>query len=111
VVVERGASTDFHVLLKNFLSRSVEYRVEIHTPQGLSVAPSSIRQVVAAGATAAIPARLQATADAREGLHLAAFDITRDGQRHGELFDFIAHVGRLDPALDAAKPGVAKPSY
>jgi glyoxylase-like metal-dependent hydrolase (beta-lactamase superfamily II) len=111
VVVEQGASTDFHVLLKNFLSRPVEYRIEIHTPEGLSVVPGSIHQVVAAGATTAIPATLQATADAREGLHLAAFDITRDGQRHGELFDFIAHVGRLDPAFDTAKPGVAKPGY
>ncbi len=111
VVVERGASADFHVVLRNFLSRPVEYRIEIHAPAGLAVEPAAIREVVAAGATVAIPAQLQAAANAAEGLQLAAFDITRDGQRHGELFDFIAHVGRLDPALDVSKPGAAKATY
>jgi hypothetical protein len=110
-MAEPGASADFHVVLRNFLTRPVEYRIDIHTPAGLSVEPASIHEVVAAGATVAIGAKLRASADAPAGLHLVAFDITRDGQRHGELFDFIAHVGPLDPALDASKPGVAKPGY
>ncbi len=111
VVVERGGSTEFQILLRNFYTRPVEYRIEIHAPAGLAVTPGALAQVVPAGQTVAVPAQLQAAADAPAGLHIAAFDITRDGQRHGELFDFIAHVGLVDPALDVFKPAAAKPTY
>ncbi len=111
VVVEHGASTDFQIVLRNFLTRPVEYRIELHAPTGLSVEPGTLRELVPGGATVAIPARLRATADASQGVQIVAFDITRDGERKGELFDFIAHVGKLDPALDVFKPAPAKPTY
>jgi hypothetical protein len=38
--------------------------------------------------------RIEAAATAREGLHLIALDVTRDGRRHGELFDCIVHVDK-----------------
>ena len=36
--------------------------------------------------------RVTAAPDAKPGIHLLALDITRDGQRHGELFDAILEV-------------------
>ena len=42
--------------------------------------------------------KLCAAPNARPGLHLVALDTTRDGVRHGELFDLITWVG--DPPTD-----------
>lgn len=111
VVVEPGGKAQFHVVLRNFLSRDLKYRVEIHCPAGLTVEPTVIDETIAAGASVAFPAELTAAADAAPGVQLVAFDITCGGIRHGELFDFIAHVGRLDPALDVFKPPGAKADY
>ena len=37
--------------------------------------------------------KVRAANDARPGTHLIALDITRDGVRHGELFDAVIGVG------------------
>jgi glyoxylase-like metal-dependent hydrolase (beta-lactamase superfamily II) len=111
VQVERGSRTKFQVLVRNFNPSPLKYRVALHCPTGLSAEPSTIETVIPADSSVSFPVELLATADAPNGLHLVAFDITRGGQRHGELFDFIAHVGPLDPKLDVSKPAAPKPSY
>jgi hypothetical protein len=40
------------------------------------------------------PLRLKATADAGAGVRLVALDVTLDGRRYGEWFDFVVGIGK-----------------
>jgi glyoxylase-like metal-dependent hydrolase (beta-lactamase superfamily II) len=111
VVVEPGRGSRFHVVVRNYLTRPLKYRVTLNCPAGLSAKPAVIDETIDADATVAFPVMLNAAADAKPGLHMVSFDITRGGIRHGELFDFIAHVGALDPTLDVFKPSEKKADY
>jgi glyoxylase-like metal-dependent hydrolase (beta-lactamase superfamily II) len=111
VVVEPGHSSRFRVVVRNFLARPLKYHIALNCPKGLSAKPAVIDETIDAEATVAIPVMLNAAGDAKPGLSMVSFDITRGGIRHGELFDFIAHVGTLDPALDVFKPGEKKADY
>ncbi len=99
------------MIVRNFLSRPLQYRVVLNCPAGLAAIPAVIDETIAGEASVAFPVEIEAAADAERGVHLVAFDITRGGLRQGELFDFIVHVGDLDPALDVFKPPAAKPDY
>ncbi|HYG75468.1 MAG TPA: hypothetical protein VEK08_10740, partial [Planctomycetota bacterium] len=57
------------------------------------------------------PIKLKATADAKRGLQLVALEITRDGQRHGQLFDFIVHVGEVQSETPKATAPEKKAGY
>ena len=80
----------------------------LHTPPGLTAEPAVLEGQRSGEGVTRHTVKLRADANATLGLHLIAFDITRDGMRHGELFDVIAWVG--DPPPDTPKPG-AKPGY
>jgi hypothetical protein len=101
VMIEAGGRAGLQVLLRNFLPEPLKYRVEIHAPAGLSTTPATIELTVEPGATRSVPVELSALADAKPGLHIVAFDVTRGHVRQGELFDFIAWVG---PVHDETKP-------
>ena len=72
-----------------FHSRAQSYHVEIHTPPGLRADPPVIETRLKAGSRREFTVRVTAALAAKPGVHLLALDITRDGQRHGELFDAI----------------------
>jgi glyoxylase-like metal-dependent hydrolase (beta-lactamase superfamily II) len=95
VVVKPGGSTKFNVAVRNIRPREQKHRIVLHAPAGLSVEPKVLEGTVGPEATAIFPITLHAAADAADGTRLVAFDITRDGVRFGELFDFIAHVGEV----------------
>jgi hypothetical protein len=111
VVVDPGQSAKFHLVARNFLDRPLDYRIELHCPSGLSVEPATIEATIPAEASTAFPVELRAAADAQKGVNIVAFDITRGGIRHGELFDLIAHVGPVTESPYAPKPAAAKSTY
>lgn len=90
--VRPGASVELKIHLRNFLSRGQAYRVEIHTPPGLRADPLVIDTRLKAGSRGEFTVRVTAGPDAKPGVHLLALDITRDRQRHGELFDAILEI-------------------
>lgn len=92
VFVKPGETRDFNVTLRNFLDRPQKYVVELHAPPGIKIEPARIETKIAAESVASIPAKLTAMKDAKVGVNIVAFDITRDGQRYGELLDFVAIV-------------------
>jgi hypothetical protein len=57
------------------------------------------------------PVRIHAAPDAVEGTRIVAFDITRDGMRFGELFDFIAHVGEVHEEKPGPVDAAGKRTY
>ncbi len=93
VVVKPAEAADLIVLVRNFRDRPQKHRIVLHTPPGLRAEPGVIEGALPAAGTHPFAVKLHAAADAKGGLHLIAFDITRDGVRHGELFDFIVWVG------------------
>ena len=95
VTLKAGGSAEFNVVVRNFRQREQKHRIVLHTPAGLSAEPGILEGTVGPEATASFAVKLHAAADAADGTRLVAFDITRDGVRHGELFDFIAHVGEV----------------
>ena len=111
VVVKAGGSTEFDVHVRNFRPREQTHRIVVHAPAGFSVEPNVLEGKVAAETTAVFKATLHAAADVSDGTRLIAFDITRDGVRHGELFDFIAHVGPVHEDKPGQGTAVEKPKY
>ncbi len=85
--VQPGAFVELQIHLRNFLSRDQSYRVEIHTPPGLRAEPPVIEARLKTESRREFTVRVTASPDAKPGVHLLALDITRDGRRHGELFD------------------------
>ena len=90
--VKRGESFEIALHVRNFRSRPQTHRIEIHTPLGLVAEPAVLAGQLDSEARRAFPIRLRATADAKPGVHIVALDITRDGKRFGELFDFVVEV-------------------
>lgn len=92
VSVKPGESVEVKLHVKNFTRRKQSHRIEIHTPPGLSAVPAVLEGTLAAEARGVFAMRLQADANISPGVRLAAFDVTRDGQRFGEWFDCIVNV-------------------
>jgi len=109
VVVKPGAATEFTVLVRNYRNREQTHRIALHTPPGLTCEPAVFEGRRAGEGVTPHKVTLRADANAKPGLHLVALDITRDGMRHGELFDFIAWVG--DEPQQANSSQKAKPGY
>jgi hypothetical protein len=112
-VVKAGATAEVNLRVRNFREREQSHRVAIACPPGLSAEPVVVEGKVPGESTASFPVKLRAAADAKPGLHLVGLDVTRDGVRHGQLFDFLVWVGE-EPALPSVKGAVApaaKPSY
>lgn len=104
VIVKAGGTSEFDVVVRNFRGKPQTHRIEIHTPPGLTVTPAVLEGKTGPEESAAFRVKLSAAADAADGLRIVAFDITRDGIRFGELFDFIAHVG---PVREEVTPTTA----
>jgi glyoxylase-like metal-dependent hydrolase (beta-lactamase superfamily II) len=94
VTVHPGRSTELQLHVRNFRNRPQRHRIQVHTPPGLSVEPSSLSGVLPAGQRASFPLRLNASADARQGLCLVAFDVALDDRRYGEWFDAVVAVSQ-----------------
>ena len=92
VTVKRGQAADALVRVRNFRDREQKHRIEIHAPPGLAAEPAVLEGKVAAGAQEAFPIRLKAADGAATGVRIVAFDITLDGHRYGEWFDFVVQV-------------------
>jgi glyoxylase-like metal-dependent hydrolase (beta-lactamase superfamily II) len=90
--VVAGQSVEVTVHLRNFLTREEPRRIEIHTPPGLVAEPRVWEGKLGAEARGTFQIKLRAAAEAKPGVQLIGFDITRDGQRYGELFDAIVEV-------------------
>jgi hypothetical protein len=92
VTVKRGGSVELRLHVRNFHPRPEAHRIEVHVPPGLTAETELLEGSVAAESREAFPVRLRAAADARTGVCVVAFDVTRDGRRLGQLFDCILNI-------------------
>jgi len=79
-----------HVTVRNFRSVPQRHKVELKLPLGFSAEPAVLEGVLEGEARQQFPIKI--TIDRKTAfpdLQIIPFDITLDGKRHGELFDFI----------------------
>ena len=93
VSLKPGAAAEFRVIVRNFRPGEQTHRIVLKTPPGLVCEPAVLEGVIRDEGTLGHTVKVRAANDARPGTHLIAFDITRDGVRHGELFDAVIGVG------------------
>ena len=93
VVLGKNNAAEARLVMRNFESAPISMKVEIILPEGFKAEPAIISTMVAGESTTSIPIQISCTKETVKGLHLAALDITRNGKRAGQLFDFILWVG------------------
>ena len=92
-----GEAVELKLEVRNFQTRAQTHRIEIHTPPGLTAEPRVLEGGLAAEARGKFSFRITAARDAKPGVRLIAFDITRDGMHQGELFDAILEITPAKP--------------
>lgn len=99
----KADSGEVRVTVRNFRDSPQEHRVEIKTPPGIEAEPRVLEGSVAARSRQSFPVKIvvKDRGETAEGVQIAPFDITLDGKRHGELFDFILLT--KEPAPQPAK--------
>ena len=93
VVLGKNNAAEARLVMRNFDSAPISMKVEIILPEGFKAESTIISTMVAGESTTSIPIQISCTKETVKGLHLAALDITRNGKRAGQLFDFILWVG------------------
>lgn len=92
IQVRRGGSAEVLVHVRNFETRPVGFEITPHAASGLQAGPQRWTRSVAGQSRTQFMLKFTADALTRPGVRIVAFDITRDGQRHGELFDCVVEV-------------------
>ncbi|MGO8929623.1 MAG: MBL fold metallo-hydrolase [Limisphaerales bacterium] len=97
IALQPGQTERVNVFARNFRSRKQTHRIEIHIPPGLVAEPAVLEGKLSAGSRRAFPIRIKAAANAPSGVQILALDVTLDGQRYGERFDFVVGIGSENP--------------
>jgi hypothetical protein len=79
------------VTVRNFRATPQQHRVALKLPPGLTAEPAVLEGVVGPRSRQSYPVALKVTERAAlaPGVQIVPFDITLDGKRYGELFDFL----------------------
>ena len=92
VTLQSGQSDEVLLYVRNFRNGEQEHRIEIHTPSGLIAEPAVLEGRLHGDSQEAFPVCLKAAGDAQTGVAIVTLDVTVDGRRYGEWFDFIVEV-------------------
>jgi glyoxylase-like metal-dependent hydrolase (beta-lactamase superfamily II) len=92
-----GEAETVNLQVRNFRSRKQTHRIEFHAPPGVTVEPAVLEDVLSRKSRRSFPIRVQAARGAEPGVRIVALDISLDGKRSGERFDFV--VGVPDPEV------------
>ncbi len=89
VQLSRGGTAELTLHVRNFLKRPQQYRIALAGPKGIAAEPAAVE--VSVPAESLVPVKVQLRADEKlpAGVRHVALDVTRDGRRYGQLFDFI----------------------
>ncbi|MFM7832479.1 MAG: hypothetical protein ACKPJD_11850, partial [Planctomycetaceae bacterium] len=90
VDLSQADEAEVFVTVRNFLDRPQRHSVRLRLPAGLQAEPELLEGEVPARGRIKIPVKLKLNrAQADQPQSTVLFDITLDGRRHGELFDFM----------------------
>jgi len=93
IVLPASGTAELRIRVRNYHPRPQRHRIVLQTPPDLVATPETLEGRIPDAGIESYPVSLRATADAAPGLHRIALDITRDGERHGPLFDAVVWVG------------------
>lgn len=78
------------VTVRNFRDTPQRHRVELKLPSGVTAEPAVLEGTVPAKSREKYEVKLRVDREkVAKGVQIIPFDITLDGRRHGELFDFL----------------------
>ena len=78
------------VTVRNFRVTPQRHRIELKLPTGLTAEPAVLEGTIARKSRQSYPVKLTVNRSAiPPGVQIVPFDITLDGKRYGELFDFL----------------------
>ena len=98
VDLEAAGSGSVAVTVRNFRDRPQRHEVRLRLPPGLVAEPAVLEGTVEPRSRRTFTVRL--TADPTKigpGVQIVPFDITLDGVRKGQLFDFLVQARRTEP--------------
>ena len=78
------------VTVRNFRDTLQRHRIELKLPPGVSAEPAVLEGTIAPESRQSYPVKLSVDrSSVLSGVQIVPFDITLDGNRYGELFDFL----------------------
>ena len=86
------AAADIQIHVRNFLSRPQSHHIEIHAPPGVEIAPAVLDGQLPAKGSAVFSVKVGRLSGSQPGVRIVGLDITLDGHRYGEWFDFVVDV-------------------
>jgi len=92
VALRPGQAQTINVHVRNFRRGRQTHRIELHAPPDVIVEPSLLEGTLAGGSRQSFPVRVAVPAEAGPGTRIVALDVTLDGHRYGEWFDFTVGV-------------------
>ncbi len=92
VLLRPGQAETLNLHVRNFRPGKQVHRIAVHTPPGLVAEPAVLEGELPGQSRQSFPVRLKVAPEAAPGTRIVALDITLDGHRHGELFDFVVGV-------------------
>lgn len=92
VTLQPGQFQTIHLHVRNFRNVRQRHMIEIHAPPNIVVEPSRVEGTLAGGVRKSFPVRIKVADGVASGVHLVALDVTMDGHRYGEWFDFVVGV-------------------
>ena len=96
VALRPGQAQTVELHVRNFRQRKQRHVIEIHPPPEVIVEPSRLEGTLAGGSRQSFPVRVRLSPQAAPGTRIVALDVTLDGHRYGEWFDFVIGVGAED---------------
>jgi hypothetical protein len=93
-VLRPGQSETVNLHVRNFRRGKQSHRIVIHTPPGLIAEPTIVAGELPGESRRSFPVSVKATSGAKAGVRIVALDITLDGHRYGEWFDFVVDIAQ-----------------
>jgi glyoxylase-like metal-dependent hydrolase (beta-lactamase superfamily II) len=92
VFIKAGQTADVTLHVRNFLARPQTHCIQVEPPHGVRVEPALFEETLGPQSSGQFRLKIHSTSELKPGVHIVAFDVTRDGKRCGSWFDMIVCV-------------------
>ncbi|HLV02116.1 MAG TPA: MBL fold metallo-hydrolase [Acidobacteriota bacterium] len=89
-----GDSAEVQIWVRNFASSEQLHQIKLQPPPGLVATPAAGEVTVPAEQRMSIPVAIRAERGVEAGVRLIAIDVTVEGKRYGQRFDFMVEVAQ-----------------
>jgi glyoxylase-like metal-dependent hydrolase (beta-lactamase superfamily II) len=90
--LRRGESAEVTLHVRNFRKQAQVHRIAVAAPPGVTVEPTELEGETAPESQGSETLRIVVDPTAIAGTHILALDVTLDGHRYGQRFDFLVNV-------------------